>query len=165
MTFTEISKSAPKPGQINARVAIYRPKIVNGVEVNRERLWRYCKRVAGQSAHRARRLGVPHNITAHYIDELIVQQLFHCAVSGLHLDMAGNARGPFSPSLDRVVPAHGYVEGNVRIVCEIVNAAMNCWGIEPLERLVEAMSMRRGTKSEDVGISMGRATGRDGETV
>lgn len=43
---------------------------------------------------------------------------------------------PFAPSLDRITPGLGYVAANVRIVCTIVNFAMNVWGQDALEHLV-----------------------------
>ena len=42
---------------------------------------------------------------------------------------------PFAPSLDRVVPARGYVAENVRFVCTAANFAMNQWGVDVLRRL------------------------------
>lgn len=132
------------------RVRIKRPKIVNGIVMDRERLWRYCQRTANGSFFRAKAAGVPHNVTAYFIESLFEQQRFRCAVSGLPLAMPqGKPKQPFCPSLDRIVPALGYVKGNVRIVCEIANVAMNAWGAEPLERLAEAIVQRRnGTGTE-----------------
>jgi hypothetical protein len=48
-------------------------------------------------------------------------------------------KDPFGPSLDRITPALGYVDGNLRVVCNIVNSAMNEWGTEALRELIAAM--------------------------
>jgi hypothetical protein len=42
------------------------------------------------------------------------------------------------PSLDRIIPNLGYVPGNLRIVSNFVNIAMNEWGEEALKAFVEA---------------------------
>ncbi len=33
-----------------------------------------------------------------------------------------------APSLDRIIPAHGYVPGNIRVICRAMNCAMQEWG-------------------------------------
>lgn len=75
------------------------------------------------------------------------QQEWKCAISGIQFGLWGDGGNPenkpFRPSLDRIVPAEGYKPGNVRIVCEIVNLAMNVWGEEPLKKLVAAMAANR----------------------
>lgn len=85
---------------------------------------------------RAKTAGVPHNITANDIEKLLTYQNWRCAVSGIHLTEPRGKKEPFAPSLDRIVPALGYVVGNVRVVCMIVNLAMNVWGEESLVKLV-----------------------------
>lgn len=113
-------------------------------QIDRSKLWRYCQAAYGQSAHRARRLNVPHDIDAFYIDELLVDQDYSCAVSGIVLECSSERfGGPFGPSLDRIVPELGYVRGNLRVVCQIVNVAMNAWGLEALQTLVTAMGNKR----------------------
>jgi hypothetical protein len=46
---------------------------------------------------------------------------------------------PFAPSLDRIDPQAGYTQDNVRVVCTIVNFAMNQWGEAYLKRIVASM--------------------------
>lgn len=62
-----------------------------------------------------------------------------CAVSGLdftHECVEGAlVKYPFAPSLDRIVPAQGYVAENVRLVCTVANFAMNQWGVDVLRRV------------------------------
>jgi hypothetical protein len=60
-----------------------------------------------------------------------------CQLSGVPLTLAG-PRCATSPSLDRIVPALGYVSGNVRIVCHALNAGMGDWGEAELRRIAEA---------------------------
>lgn len=37
------------------------------------------------------------------------------------------------------VPRLGYVKGNVRVVCNILNTAMNEWGIEAIHLVLDAV--------------------------
>jgi hypothetical protein len=127
-----------------SRTRLRRPRSVDGVRVDRGKLWRYCKSAFGMSKHRAKKLGVPHQIDAAYIDNLLIEQNYKCAVSGIVLEVSSDRfGGPFGPSLDRIEPALGYVPDNLRVVCQIVNVAMNSWGRDALERLVSAMSKNR----------------------
>ena len=60
-----------------------------------------------------------------------------CQLSGAALTLTG-PRCATSPSLDRIVPALGYVSGNIRIVCHALNAGMGDWGEAALRKIVEA---------------------------
>ena len=77
-------------------------------------------------------------MTHHDLDQMLVDQQYRCAVSGIALEAPSGTIGPFGPSIDRIIPALGYVPGNIRIVCVMVNFAMNRWGEEPFRRLMRA---------------------------
>jgi hypothetical protein len=65
-----------------------------------------------------------------------------CEVSGIPFELAAaqeRRRAPFAPSLDRIDSSAGYVPGNVRLVCLIVNVAMSNWGEQPLRQLAETL--------------------------
>ena len=63
-----------------------------------------------------------------------------CAVShhsfGEQMFETSFVRRPFAPSLDRKDPNIGYVQGNVRLVCTVVNFALNDWGPGPLREVI-----------------------------
>lgn len=113
---------------------------------DRTEFWRYCVITEQAARQRSIKIGIPCTVDRYYIDGLLVDQKWRCAVSGLVLHPPRSsdefARNPFSPSLDRITPALGYVAGNVRIVCTMVNLAMNEWGLENLNILVRAMASR-----------------------
>lgn len=69
---------------------------------------------------RATKKGVPFNLTREYLESIWTGR---CAITDFPLSV-GKGTGPkfFSPSLDRIVPALGYVEGNVRFVLWAINA-------------------------------------------
>lgn len=113
----------------------------NAATFSRGDFWLYCMRTAGASRARSIKKKVPHTIDAYAIDELLVDQRWRCAVSGVQLNPPKTATDfridPLGPSLDRIIPHLGYVPGNLRVVSNIVNIAMNEWG---LEKLMEALA-------------------------
>lgn len=111
---------------------------------DRSAFWKYCERTELAALARSKIKGIPCNVDAHFIDRMLVDQCWRCAVSGILLKAPKGERGkyrkdPFGPSLDRIIPALGYVEGNLRVVCNIVNSAMNEWGLSSLQTLLDAM--------------------------
>ncbi len=68
-----------------------------------------------------------------------------CEVSAVPLDTEALG-GPFVPSIDRIDSKGGYELANCRIVCALVNYAMNVWGDEPLRLVAKSLcgtSMRK----------------------
>lgn len=61
------------------------------------------------------------DILAADLRELWFRQGGKCAMSGLSLSWGGPIQST-TVSIDRVVPARGYVEGNIRLVCFGLNA-------------------------------------------
>ncbi len=108
--------------------------------------WAYCKRAASAAQQRSKVRGWPCTIDGYFIDQLMVDQDWRCAVSGVLLEpppgIGKGKRSAFAPSIDRIVPSLGYVPGNVRVVAWIVNAAMNEWGQEALMQLIDAMKRK-----------------------
>jgi hypothetical protein len=101
----------------------------------------FCRRAVGRTRHRAKAKGIPCGIDFYFLSDLLVDQEYCCAVTAIPLEppLAGAALHPFGPSLDRISPQLGYVPGNVRIVCNMVNSAMNVWGARALHRMVDMM--------------------------
>lgn len=71
----------------------------------------------------------------------------HCELTGMAFDLSPGRRFN-SPSLDRIIPAVGYVPSNIRIVCHAINAAMGTWGEEPIWRVFESWRSRRKPSSK-----------------
>jgi hypothetical protein len=111
--------------------------------IDRKAFWRFCRYSAAGALARSSEGKFPCTLDAYYIDQLLVDQQWRCAVSGVLLEPPSRKQRPFAPSIDRIVPALGYVPGNVRVVCQIVNVAMNAWGLEALQTLVAAMARRK----------------------
>ena len=98
---------------------------------------RMCKRARENSKAKNRK----YSISPEFVLELIEKQDFRCAVTGIELSLPSRKRDPWAPSLDQVLPGKGYTTDNVRIVCMIVNTAMNCWGEQPVLELVRRASL------------------------
>ena len=86
------------------------------------RLRRPWTRSYGVRQAHAKKKGIPFTIRT---PDLKAAWTGKCAVTGLPFDLragtgAAGAR-PFSPSLDRIKPARGYVPGNIRFVLNCVN--------------------------------------------
>jgi hypothetical protein len=111
--------------------------------VNRGALMRdFTREVLARVKNRSCKKGVPFSLTVDDIKGLMEEQKWRCAVSGIRFMVGKGADSPFQPSLDRIEPSKGYVPGNVRIVCYIVNLAMNKWGEDPLRLLARTMANR-----------------------
>ena len=74
---------------------------------------------------RAKKKGVPFSVSTKDIKALFDSQRGRCALTGVELSLKkGMGNGlplPSAVSLDRVVPSLGYVDGNVRLICYVVN--------------------------------------------
>jgi hypothetical protein len=107
----------------------------------------YCRGALPRAKHRAQQKKVPFNLTQLDFRALMVDQEFRCAVSNIAFPIqrvSDPEMRAFRPSIDRITPQLGYVPGNVRLVCEIVNTAMNAWGQHALIVLVEQMANHLG---------------------
>lgn len=68
-------------------------------------------------------------------------------MSGRDFDLTLGGKGEKrqnSPSLDRIQPPLGYVEGNLRFVCTHVNIAMSNYGLEDFLTLCKDVLTYRG---------------------
>jgi hypothetical protein len=82
-----------------------------------------------------------------------------CFISGLEFSFlrvgSGQAQRPFAPSLDRIDSAKPYTRGNVRIVLQVANFAMNAWGLSPLHQLAAGILRVNGPYPERRPSSIG----------
>lgn len=74
---------------------------------------------------RARKRGVPFSLT---VEDIRVKVVHVCPVLGIPLDYTARGKKgcrPNSPSVDRIVPALGYVPGNIIVVSHRANTIKN----------------------------------------
>lgn len=101
--------------------------------------------VYSRSKRNALKRDIEFSITRKQFDALVIKADHKCMVSGIRFDRRGQNeffRKPFGPSLDRINSAKGYTARNCRMVCVLVNLAMNEWGEKPLLEIAKALHRR-----------------------
>lgn len=90
-------------------------------EQNPRRIWAGTAYKSAKA--RAKKKEVPFNLTIEYVMSIMPDI---CPVFGTEFKYSGNkVSGDTSPSLDRIVPALGYVEGNVKVISVKANNIKN----------------------------------------
>lgn len=91
------------------------------------------------------------DLTYDEFEVLVEKANGRCMFSGIVFSNAyaleSGVKRPFAPSIDRIDSKKGYSLENCRLVCVIVNLAMNEWGEGPLKFLLE--TYRDTTKKPD----------------
>lgn len=93
-------------------------------------------RSASKAKKRALEAGIPYSLASRALIAIWEKQGGKCALSGIEFrrtTVAGCA-STFSPSIDRVIPALGYVEGNTRLILNGLNSLkLTATDVEVLE--------------------------------
>lgn len=89
---------------------------------------------------RASNRKIEFSISRYFIESAI--KIGHCAVTGMPFDLSlkDKRMGSFSPSIDRIDPRLGYVDGNVQVVCWIYNRAKGDGTHLDVLKLMEALN-------------------------
>lgn len=87
---------------------------------------------------RSARKGIAFDLDIHVDDLQRRIDAGFCELTGLPFNLSGG-RTWDGPSLDRIVPADGYVIGNVRVVCYAVNSALGDWGLDVLLKIAGSL--------------------------
>lgn len=85
---------------------------------------------------RAIQKGLPFALPYEWVAETAERQKYRCSLTGIPFlaePPGPSAKHLFAPSLDRILPADGYVTGNVRLVVFAINVMLADWGIEVFE--------------------------------
>lgn len=74
-----------------------------------------------------------YNLTLDWLVNMYEKQDGKCILTGMPFVLDRNEDGnryqrPYAPSIDRIDPSKGYTKDNVRLVCVIVNLALNRFG-------------------------------------
>ena len=86
---------------------------------------------------RALKYGMPFNLTKEYLEDLLDKQNNKCVYSGKEFVL--NSTRNLSPSLDRIIPEKGYVQGNVQWVCSSVNMAKGALSEDEFFKLIKSI--------------------------
>ena len=79
------------------------------------------RRMVAEAKKRAEKRGVPFNITVEYVESIWPKDN-RCPILGYELKAGSDSGIWCSPSLDRIIPELGYVEGNVRVCSHRANS-------------------------------------------
>lgn len=123
-------------------------------------LYRTAKRNAG-------RRNIPFTLSRRQFRSIVLRADGRCMMTGIQFEFdafEGSCRRPFAPSLDRIDSSKGYGATNCRLICVIVNLAMNQWGIEPLMMVAENLVARK-AEIQERELKRGRYKPAGFETV
>jgi hypothetical protein len=118
------------------------------VKEARRRLERRALCLIATSRTRARKRGMEFSLEQHAGDIQRRIDAGVCELTGVAFDLSPGRKFN-SPSLDRIDPKRGYTHDNVRVVLNLVNAALGDWGEATLRVVMEAWlqkSRRRSSK-------------------
>ena len=97
----------------------------------------WCSTARYNAKVRAAKRGVPFDLSARYIYSILPDK---CPVFGTTFKFRGNGvLGPSSPSIDRIDPAKGYVEGNIVIVSLKANQIKNAFTLKDIRMVADWM--------------------------
>lgn len=113
-----------KDGQ-NKRLRTFRSTIKGATHVS----YHACMR-------RAKKEGIPFSVTLEYLRGLYEKQDGKCAMTGVTLVVNG---GWNSPSLDKMDPKLGYVEGNVQWLTKKMNTVKQDFTVEEFKELCKTI--------------------------
>ena len=102
-------------------------------------LYAACKRSA-------KRRGMECTLSLRDIEELVLSSKGKCMLTGIKFNVIKPAtarRRHWIPSVDRIDSKKGYVPGNVRLICSIVNIALNDFGEELLLQIARELLRHR----------------------
>lgn len=90
----------------------------------------------------ARKRGLACELTVEDVSDLITNSKGKCALTGIKFDLFKDPNRRvrlWAPSIDRIDCSQGYVLGNVRLVANAVNIALNDFGEEVLTKIAKGI--------------------------
>lgn len=93
----------------------------------------------------AKRRNIPFELNRDEFIEMVMSSNGTCSLTNLPFDFTPSETSkyrPWAPSVDRIDHREGYSLGNCRLVCIIVNNALNQFSVDELERMSYALLNR-----------------------
>jgi hypothetical protein len=125
-----------KNGKSKAGTRVYRPdcKICCNTRVTKHYYTSLNKQLWYKAKSRAKRDGLPFNITP---EDIVIPNW--CPVLGIQLKRGEGKCSANSPTIDKMVPALGYVKGNITIMSHRANTIKNDATLEEIQSVYEWM--------------------------
>lgn len=102
--------------------------------------WR-LKKLLGAAKFRSKDKKLSFDITHEHLIELWENNNGKCVVTGRSFDLTSSGvKGqvnPNAPSIDKIIPANGYVIGNVRLITYHANISISEFGLDMLKELAK----------------------------
>ena len=96
--------------------------------------------ILNTTKRRAKRKNWEFNLTKEWLYKQLEKQNYSCLITQLPFDFSKGKKyiNPYMPSLDRINTDKGYTIDNVRIICTILNLALNEFGEENFKKICKA---------------------------
>lgn len=109
--------------------------------------------------HRCKRKKWKYDLSLEYLYDLLRECNSRCVLTDIPFVFATDSSDypkshvhPFAFSIDRIIPAKGYVKGNIRLTIAAVNMAINAWGLDCYYAVAEA-ALKHRCKSDICNLS------------
>jgi hypothetical protein len=140
--YKDKGKERYDPTENAARYQKYRTEYLRRRRAQSEEAYSRLRAILTAARDRATAKGLPFTIDMEWLLARYDEQLGCCALTGIILRFEVNESGqrfhqPYSPSLDQIIPGGGYTPDNTRLVCVVVNLALNRFGEEVLREMCE----------------------------
>lgn len=102
--------------------------------------------LVNRTKRRAVRNEVQFDLDVEFVSSIFEKQNGQCLLTGIVFDLEQpqvTSIRPFSMSLDRIESKLGYTKNNVRLVCAIVNFAINEFGLESFDKMCQNYLQRK----------------------
>lgn len=89
----------------------------------------------------AKRRAIPFSLTLYQFESIVYRAAGKCELTGIHFSYQKHSfmRNPWGASIDRIDSKRGYTFPNCRLVCSVVNMAMNEWGLDVLLKIAQRL--------------------------
>ena len=141
--FKEQNKKNYKKEDNPARYKKYRPQYLERRDEQRTTLRGRMYDLLESARGRAKDKNLPIDIDLDFLLNLYEQQKGKCKLTDIDFTFETNKEKtrkflPFNPSLDKIDSSKGYTKENVRLVCTIVNLALNHFGEDTFKIMCQA---------------------------
>lgn len=107
--------------------------------INALKVWKKsCPTNVIKCKNKSKKKNVDFNLTSNFLKKIFPKNN-KCPVTGFDFQFGyknfGKRNKDFAPSLDRIIPEKGYVEGNVIVICDIANRIKSDSTFEILEKV------------------------------